>query len=48
MCFSKCIITKDTVLNKAMPELLLDENKRREPMKIKRKERNNPRNQETA
>ena len=45
---AKCIITKDTVLNKAMPELIIDETKRKEPMKIKRKETNKPRNQETA
>ena len=45
---AKCIITKDTVLNKAMPELIIDETKRKEPMKIKRKQTNKPRNQETA
>ena len=33
----KCTITKDTVLNKASPELVIDENKKREKPKTKRK-----------
>ena len=34
---AKCIITKDTVLNKAQPEIIIDENKKRELPKTKRK-----------
>ncbi len=33
----KCIITKDTVINKAQPEIVIDENKKRELPKTKRK-----------
>ena len=33
----KCIITKETVLNKAQPEIVLDENKKRETPKTKKK-----------
>lgn len=33
----KCIITKDTVVNKAEPEIIIDENKKRELPKTKRK-----------
>ena len=33
----KCTITKDTVVNKADPELIIDENKKRENLKIKKK-----------
>ena len=33
----KCIITKNTVINKAQPEIIVDENKKRELPKIKRK-----------
>ncbi len=33
----KCIITKDTVLNKTQPELVIDENKKREIPKQKKK-----------
>ena len=33
----KCIITKDTVVNKSNPEIILDENKKRELPKTKRK-----------
>jgi ATP-dependent Clp protease ATP-binding subunit ClpX len=43
----KCIITKDTVLNKSEPELIIDENKKREVPKQKRKVQTN-KNQETA
>ena len=34
---AKCIITKDTVVNKAEPEIIIDENKKRELPKTKRK-----------
>ena len=30
----KCIITKDTALNKAAPKLVIDKNKKREPLKM--------------
>ena len=34
---AKCIITKDTVLNKKEPELVIDENKKREvPKQVKK------------
>mgnify|MGYP002508598146 CR=1 FL=1 len=33
----KCIITKDTVVNKSNPEIIIDENKKRELPKQKRK-----------
>ena len=32
---AKCIITKDTALNKANPKLVLDKNKKKEPLKMK-------------
>ena len=32
---SKCIITKDTALNKAQPKLVLDENNKRGPLKMR-------------
>ncbi len=44
---SKCIITKETVLNKKNPELIIDENKKREAPKQKRKVKNT-KNEETA
>lgn len=44
---SKCIITKDTVTNKKNPELIIDENKKREVPKQKRKAKNT-KNEETA
>ena len=31
----KCIITKDTALNKSGPKLIIDKNKKREPLKMK-------------
>ena len=34
---SKCTITKETVINKAQPEIVIDENKKRELPKVKRK-----------
>ena len=34
---AKCIITRDTVISKAQPEIVIDENKKRELPKIKRK-----------
>ena len=43
----KCIITKDTVLNKANPDLVLDENKTREVSKPKRRVKKNKK-EETA
>ena len=44
---SKCIITKDTVVNKKSPEIIIDENKKREAPKQKRKVKNS-KNEETA
>ena len=44
----KCIITKDTVINKTEPKLVIDEKRTKEPVKMKKKARKNPRNQETA
>jgi len=38
---TKCIITKETVLDKKPPELVIDENKKREAPKQKRKVKNN-------
>ncbi len=32
---TKCIITKDTALNKAQPKIIMDENKKREPLKMR-------------
>ena len=43
----KCIITKDTVVNKSLPETIIDENKKRELPKQKRKVKAS-KNQETA
>ena len=43
----KCIITKDTVLNKTQPELVIDENKKREIPKQKKKGKNSKK-EETA
>ena len=43
----KCIITKDTVVNKSLPETVIDENKKRELPKQKRKVKAS-KNQETA
>ena len=45
---AKCIITKETVADKVAPKIVIDENKRKEPIKTKRKQKNTPRNQETA
>lgn len=42
----KCIITKDTVKNKTQPKLIIDENRKKENIKPKRKSKNNK--QETA
>ena len=44
---AKCIITKDTVVNKVSPELVIDENKKREVPKIKKKVKNTKK-EETA
>ena len=44
---SKCIITRETVENKANPELIIDENKKREIPKPKRKVKTNQK-EETA
>ena len=33
----KCIITKETVVNKSEPEIIINENKKRELPKVKRK-----------
>ena len=43
----KCIITKDTVENKSAPKLIIDENKKRELPKQKRKTKNSQK-EETA
>ena len=43
----KCIITKDTVENKSAPKLIIDENKKRELPKQKRKNKNSQK-EETA
>ena len=32
---TKCIITKETALNKAQPKIIIDENKKREPLKMR-------------
>lgn len=45
---AKCIITKETVADKVAPKIVIDENKIKEPIKAKRKQKNTPRNQETA
>jgi ATP-dependent Clp protease ATP-binding subunit ClpX len=45
---AKCIITKETVANKETPKLIIDENKVKEPIRIKRREKKQPRGQETA
>ena len=34
---AKCTITRDTVINKSEPEIVIDENKKREVPKVKRK-----------
>ena len=34
---AKCIVTKDTVVNKAQPTVIIDENRKRETPKQKRK-----------
>lgn len=44
---AKCIVTKETVELKHQPEIIIDENKKREPMKIKKKIKNT-KTQETA
>ena len=44
---SKCVITKETVINKSQPELVIDENKKREIPKPKRKTKNSKK-EETA
>ena len=44
---AKCIITKETVENKVQPELVIDENKKREVQKPKRKSKTNKK-EETA
>lgn len=43
----KCTITKDTVLNKKQPEIVIDENKKRESIKPKRKSKQSKK-EETA
>ena len=45
---AKCIITKETVADKVSTKIVIDENKIKEPIKAKRKQKNTPRNQETA
>ena len=45
---AKCIITKETVADKVAPKIIIDENKVKEPIKTKRKQKNTSRNQETA
>jgi len=43
---AKCIITKEAVINKTQPKVVLDENKKKENLKTKRKTKN--KKQETA
>ena len=46
---AKCTITKECVENKTAPELIIDENKKKEPMKIRKKTKNGKKKtQETA
>ena len=47
---AKCTITEDVVKNKAKPELVIDENKKKEPIKIRKKvkKKSSGNNQETA
>ena len=46
---SKCIITKDTVAKKEKPKIEIDENKIKEPIKVKKKSsKAKNSNQETA
>ena len=44
----KCIITKETVENKAKPKLIINENKTIEKAKVKKKKVKPEDNQETA
>lgn len=44
---AKCVITKDTVVNKEKPELVIDENKKEKARTVKRTNKNVS-NQETA
>lgn len=46
----KCTITKDVVANKAQPDLVIDENRKKEPIKVHKKQlkKSNNNNQETA
>jgi ATP-dependent Clp protease ATP-binding subunit ClpX len=45
---AKCIITKETVANNETPKIIIDENKVKEPIRVKRREKKQPRGQETA
>ena len=47
---AKCIITKETILNNAKPEIIIDENKNPVTItkKAKNKKTNNNKNSETA
>ena len=47
---AKCTITKEVVSDKARPELVIDENKKKEPIKVHKKsqKKSNANNQETA
>lgn len=46
---AKCTITKECVEGKAEPELVIDENKKKEPIKVQKKAKTgNKKNQETA
>ena len=44
----KCVITKETVLNKAQPEIVINENKETKRVKIKKKQINSKKQEETA
>ena len=44
----KCTITKDTVLNNAGPELIINENKEEKPVLREKKKREMPHQKETA
>ena len=45
---AKCIITKDNVINKGQPKIIIDENKVKEPIRFRKKLKHKPRAEETA
>ena len=44
----KCVITKETVENKKEPILTIDENRKKEPLKIRKEKKNNKESNKTA